>query len=97
MASIPMTTSWQRRRLVSQASDAHVGWRNQCSAVWITYSYWVGAGREDATSWYDAYLTALDQEERAAERYAGLIGRLDELVAPDLQPMPESAVPANRR
>jgi hypothetical protein len=97
MTSIPMTMSWQRRRLVNQASDAYVGWRDQCRAVWITYSYWVGAEDDDAALWYDAYLVALEEEQRAAERYAGLIGRLGELFAPDLQPMPETVAPANRR
>jgi hypothetical protein len=76
MSSIPitMTMSWQRRRLVNQVTDAYVGWRDQCRAVWIAYSYWA-AGEGDTALWYAAYSAALDREQRAAERYAALIGR----------------------
>jgi hypothetical protein len=97
MTSIPMTAGWQRRRLVNQAMDAHAGWRDQCRAVRLAYSYWAGASEGDAGAWYNAYSAALDREQRAAERYAGLIERLGDIVAADLDPMPGVAVAASQQ
>jgi hypothetical protein len=82
-----ITTRSQRRRLMSQALDAYAGWRDQCSAVDLAYRHWAAAGAHEAAVWYTAYASALDREERAAERYARLIGRVGSLVAADLGPM----------
>jgi hypothetical protein len=96
MTSTQMMMSWQRRSLVNEAMNALDGWRDQCRAVWIAYSYWAGADEGDATLWYTAYSAALDREERAAERYAGLLEHLGSIVVADLEPMPGLAAAANR-
>jgi hypothetical protein len=87
MTSIPIAIRWQRRRLLNKAAEAYVAWREQCSAVWVAYSYWTAAPANDASRWYVAYLDTLDREERASERYAGLILRIGELVSPYVEPM----------
>jgi hypothetical protein len=73
MTPIPVAIRWQRRRLVDDAMDAYVEWRQQCNAVWLAYSRWAGARKSEVAHWYAAYSVALDREERASERYARLI------------------------
>jgi hypothetical protein len=92
--SIPM--NGQRRRLVDQAIEAYVEWREQCSAVWVAYSYWEGASRSDAARWHAAYLAALDREERASEQYGRVIRRVGALAGADLESMAGLAAPAAR-
>lgn len=76
----PITISSQRRRMVDDAMDAYVEWREECARVWDAYQRWLGAVRADAALAFPAYVAALDREELASEVYAGLISRLDHLV-----------------
>jgi hypothetical protein len=48
--------------------------------VWDSYDAWQGAERADAALAFQAYVAALDREERASVVYAGLMSRLDQLV-----------------
>jgi hypothetical protein len=76
----------QRRRLLNEAMDAYIEWREQCRAVRVAYSSWAGAPASDAEVWYATYAAALDREERASELYARLAGRVGDLVPTDLEP-----------
>jgi hypothetical protein len=85
MSSIRIASRWRRRRLVNETMKAYVRWREQCSAVWVAYSYWAAASPAEAGRWYRAYAVALDREQRACELYAGLIRRAGHLVAADFE------------
>jgi hypothetical protein len=69
--------SAQRRRMVDEAMDAYVDWREECHRVWEAYERWLDAARADTAFASLAYVAALDREERAAEVYAELINRLE--------------------
>ena len=92
MIPIPVAMKWQRRRVVDEAMDAYVDWRQACNAVRLAYSRWAGARRSEVALWYAAYSVALEREEHASERYAGLLRRAGELVAP--APAPTSSMAA---
>lgn len=65
-----------RRRLVDDAIEAYVDWREECFAVWDAYRRWSRARRDDASLAFAAYSAALDREERASACYARLVSRL---------------------
>ena len=67
--------------MIDEAMDAYVEWREECARVWDAYEGWLSALKQDAALAFQAYVAALDGEERASEVYAGLISRLDRLVA----------------
>lgn len=67
--------------MVDEAMDGYIEWREECLRVWDAYRRWLSAVRPDTGLAARAYVAALDREERAAEVYAGLISRLDRLVA----------------
>jgi hypothetical protein len=69
------------RRMVDEAIDAYVDWREECTHVWEAHRAWESAEEVDAPLAFRAYVAALDREERASEVYADLIGRLGPLVA----------------
>jgi hypothetical protein len=69
--------SAQRRRMVDQAMDAYVDWREECHRVWEAYERWLDAARPDTAFAFVAYVAALDREQRAAEVYAEFINRLE--------------------
>jgi hypothetical protein len=81
VACDPITISLERKRIVDEAMDAYVEWREECIRVWDAYHRWLSAARADAPFAFPAYVAALDREERASEVYAGVISRLDPLVA----------------
>jgi hypothetical protein len=64
--------------------DAYVEWREECHRVWEAYQRWLSAVQPDTAFAFQVYVAALDREERASEVYAGLMGRLDPLVATSL-------------
>jgi hypothetical protein len=80
-ATGPIMIRSERRRMIDEAMDAYVEWREECIRVWDAYQRWLGAARGDAELAFPAYVAALDREERASEVYAGLIMRLYPLVA----------------
>jgi hypothetical protein len=67
---------WHRQRLVDEAVDAYVDWRDECRAVWDAYQRWESAPAVDAGSLFPGYSAALDREERAAQVYAAQIRRV---------------------
>ncbi|MEA2428656.1 MAG: hypothetical protein QOF37_2284 [Thermoleophilaceae bacterium] len=86
MASIPIATRSQHRRLVDEAMDAYLDWRQECIAVSDAYRRWSAAGAADAALAFRGYLAALDREQLASEVYAGLIHVARDLVATDGEP-----------
>jgi hypothetical protein len=64
------------KRLVDQAIDAYVDWREHCLAVQDAYDRWAHATRSRAASAFREYTIALDHEERSSLHYALLVGCL---------------------
>ena len=62
-----------QKRLVDGVIDAYVTWREACLRVSDAYTVWASGASRDATSAFGVYMATLDQEEQAAEVYAGLI------------------------
>ena len=68
------------KRLVDRLIDAYVSWREACLRVSDAYDSWTSETGPGATSAFGCYMAALEQEERAAEVYAGLVRHAGELV-----------------
>ena len=66
------TQAW----LMDEAVDAYVEWREECATVRDAYERWARAPAADSGSAFAAYWAAVDREERAADIYAELMGRL---------------------
>ena len=64
------------RRLVDEAVDAYVDWREERASVWDAYARWTSAPVADCRLAFSAYRAALDREERAAHVYAELMTRV---------------------
>ena len=63
------------KRLVDEAIDAYVDWREERASVWDAYFRWTSAEVADSRLAFSAYRAALDREERAAHVYAELMTR----------------------
>jgi len=72
------------QRLVDEAIDAYVDWREECGLVWDAYARWTSAHVADSPLAFSAYQAALDREERAADVYAELMTRVS-VAAPTFQ------------
>jgi hypothetical protein len=59
------------KRVVDKLVDVYVSWREACLRVSDAYGSWAGETGPGATSSFGWYVAALDQEERAADVYAG--------------------------
>lgn len=70
-----------QKRLVDRLMDAYVSWREACLRVGDAYGSWTNGPSAGATSAFGVYIAALDQEQRAAATYAGLVRRAGELVS----------------
>jgi hypothetical protein len=64
------------RRLVDEAMDAYIDWREECARVWDAYDRCVQAPAGDAALTFSAYRAALDREECASRAYAQLVTRI---------------------
>jgi hypothetical protein len=71
------------RRVVDDAFDAYIDWREECAAVSDAYERWRQAPRRDARSAFSAYGAALDREECASRTYADLVSQIA-TSAPDM-------------
>lgn len=71
--------SVRERALVEEAVAAYSQWRQECAAVRRAYRAWAGARAAHRRYAFDDYHAALNREERAAARYACLIGRAGHL------------------
>jgi hypothetical protein len=83
------------RSLADLALDAYVTWREECLSLQDAYDAWARPGAEHPPFAFEAYRSALDREERAADAYAELVTHIG--AAPDWTPAPQVAeVPAGR-
>lgn len=69
-----------QKRQLDKMIDAYVTWREACLLVSDAYDSWVSETGPGATVAFGRYMTALDQEEQAAELYANLVRRVERLV-----------------
>ena len=69
------TRAGRRRADVDSVLAAYSAWKCECAAVGAAYGRWKRGATRDACVTAAAYLAALDREERAAERYARILGR----------------------
>jgi hypothetical protein len=69
-----------QRRVVDKMIEAYVSWREACLLVTDTYDSWARETGASAQAAFARYTGALDNEEQAADRYAGLIRQADRLM-----------------
>jgi hypothetical protein len=74
-----MMSTLIRKRLVDELIDAYVAWREACVRVDDASRSCPSETGARARVALGLYLAALDAEERAAEVYAGLVRRANEL------------------
>ena len=84
IVSVHPINTWQQERLVDEAVDAYVDWRDQCTAVSEAYRRWASAPVADAGSAFAAYSAALDREASAAEVYAAQLMRMGHAMPTEL-------------
>jgi hypothetical protein len=84
-----------QRQLAAMATDAYVNWREECVALQDAYDAWTRARAEHPPFAFEAYRSALDREEQAANAYAELATRIEG--APEPSPAPRfSDIPTAR-
>jgi hypothetical protein len=69
----------RRRARVGAAVAAYRQWHSERDAVRAAYRVWVAASAFGEPLAFEAYQSALDREERAANTYAGLMRRVPDL------------------
>jgi hypothetical protein len=62
-----------RQRLVDEAIERYIDWREACGAVQHAYEQWSHAPACERALSFAAYRAALDREEAAATLYAGVM------------------------
>jgi hypothetical protein len=68
------------RRLVDQAFDLYLAWRQESAALQAAYEHWRDGGAAERATRHAVYAAALDREERAGCAYAETIARAMEIV-----------------
>jgi hypothetical protein len=83
------------KHLVDKAIEAYVEWRE--ASVWVNDAYcsWALEHGSRASVAFGSYTAALDHEERAAARYARVIGWVADVIARDDVDVP-AGTPAAR-
>jgi hypothetical protein len=71
------------KRLVDEAMDAYVSWREACVRVEEAYASWVSAAGTRAAAAFRTHAAALDHEERAADVYNRFIQRVADSATTD--------------
>jgi hypothetical protein len=74
-----MMNTLSRKRLVDDLVEAYVDWREACARVDDAYRLCVSETGPRGRVAFGVYMAALDEEEEAAEVYAGLVRRADRL------------------
>lgn len=69
-----MNTRYERR-LVDEAIDAYVDWREECATLKDAYRRWTQASDADAEFAFWGYRAALDREESASFAYAARVAQ----------------------
>jgi hypothetical protein len=65
-----------QKRLVDRMIEAYVDWAEASRLVNDAYRFWQSNAGCRSVGAFSRYSAALDQEERAAETYAGLVRRV---------------------
>jgi hypothetical protein len=68
-----------QERLVDELVQAYVDWREACARVDAAYRSWASDPAPGDRVTFGVYLAALDEEEQAAESYAGLVRRAERM------------------
>jgi hypothetical protein len=84
----------RQKKLVDRLMDAYVSWREACLRVSDAYGSWLGETGVRATVAFGSYMAALDREESAAETYACLVRRAEQLVSRTRDPSEPLGGPA---
>src|SRR4051794_28265684 len=95
-ATVPTMDRWHipvDKQLLDEAVDAYVDWREECLAVRDAYRRWTGAPSADARLAFVAYTAALEIEEQASAAYAGVMGRVGDVISAEPRALPEIVVP----
>ena len=74
-----MLNTLRREKLVDELVEAYIDWREACARVNDAYRSWARATDPCGEVAFGRYVAALDAEEQAAEVYAGLVRRADDL------------------
>jgi hypothetical protein len=69
----------RREKLVDDLVEAYIVWREISARVSDAYRSWASETGPCGSVAFGLYMSALDAEEQAAEVYAGLVRRADEL------------------
>lgn len=69
----------RRERLVDELVEAYVEWRETCARVNDAHRSWASETGPGGRFAFELCMAALDEEEQAAEVYAGLVRRADKL------------------
>jgi hypothetical protein len=73
--NIPSGYATSRTALIDGVIEGYVSWREESAAVTATYERWSSASGEGRGNAFDAYVAALDREERAASAYQHVLAR----------------------
>jgi hypothetical protein len=74
-----MMKTLRQERLVDALVEAYVDWRETCACVNDAYRSWASKPGPWGSVAFYLYMAALDAEQHAAEVYAGLVMRADQL------------------
>jgi hypothetical protein len=80
MSALPTDTQVPQSA-IDELLEGYVSWREACELVWRAYARWIDSDRGERALTYDAYLAALDAEERAAGTYADHTSRVARFAA----------------
>jgi hypothetical protein len=81
----PAVDNAKRGRLVDEAIDRYVEWREECATVQAAYLCWSAADAAERRILFATYDAALDREECAAWAYSSAVSRLRRVLWPDLE------------
>lgn len=79
-----------QKQLVDELIEAYVDWREACARVDDSYRTWASEPGRRRRVEFGLYMAALAAEEQAAEVYAGLVRRANQLFSseePRLEPL----------
>ena len=80
--------------LVDQLVDAYIDWRETCARVSDAYRSWASETGPCGRVAFGFYMAAFDAEEQAAEVYAGLVRRADNVPGSEASPAERLGGPA---
>jgi hypothetical protein len=73
-------------RVLDEATDRYVAWREECDVVRDAYERWTQASGADAARAFAEYQAALDREGHIAQVYGDLMARVVITIQPSSEP-----------